>query len=65
MKVVKYMVTLGLLAMLNAVALNAHGGGCRKNSPQGMCCHEKKATGEVHCHVKSESKTIIISPAKR
>ncbi|KIC36828.1 hypothetical protein [Leisingera sp. ANG-M7] len=27
-----------------------HGGGCRKSSPPGQCCHMKKATGEVHCH---------------
>ena len=27
-----------------------HGGGCRKSSPPGQCCHMKKATGIVHCH---------------
>ncbi|MBE0452208.1 hypothetical protein [Roseovarius autotrophicus] len=27
-----------------------HGGGCRKSSPPGQCCHMEKATGRVHCH---------------
>jgi len=28
----------------------AHGGGCRKNSPRGQCCHMQKSVGVVHCH---------------
>lgn len=28
----------------------AHGGGCRKSSPPGQCCHLRRATGVVHCH---------------
>lgn len=28
----------------------AHGGGCRKSSPPGKCCHMQKSTGKVHCH---------------
>lgn len=28
----------------------AHGGGCRKSSPPGSCCHKNRKTGEVHCH---------------
>lgn len=28
----------------------AHGGGCRKSSPPGQCCHMQKSTGKVHCH---------------
>lgn len=28
----------------------AHGGGCRKNSPPGQCCHMDHKTGIVHCH---------------
>ncbi|MAL78133.1 MAG: hypothetical protein CMN55_03305 [Sneathiella sp.] len=28
----------------------AHGGGCRKSSPPGQCCHKDNRTGEVHCH---------------
>ena len=27
-----------------------HGGGCRKSSPPGMCCHMETRTGLVHCH---------------
>ena len=27
-----------------------HGGGCRKNSPPGKCCHKDNSTGTTHCH---------------
>lgn len=27
-----------------------HGGGCRKSSPPGQCCHMDRRTGTVHCH---------------
>ncbi|PLS19946.1 hypothetical protein C0U40_19440 [Amylibacter cionae] len=27
-----------------------HGGGCRKSSPPGQCCHKQTSTGRVHCH---------------
>ena len=27
-----------------------HGGGCRKSSPPGQCCHMEKRVGRVHCH---------------
>lgn len=27
-----------------------HGGGCRKSSPPGQCCHMDHSTGIVHCH---------------
>ena len=27
-----------------------HGGGCRKSSPPGQCCHMDHKTGIVHCH---------------
>lgn len=27
-----------------------HGGGCRKSSPPGKCCHMDNRTGTVHCH---------------
>lgn len=27
-----------------------HGGGCRKSSPRGQCCHKNHSTGVVHCH---------------
>ena len=26
-----------------------HGGGCRKSSPPGMCCHMDNSTVRVHC----------------
>lgn len=28
----------------------AHGGGCRKSSPPGQCCHMDNSVGSVHCH---------------
>ena len=28
----------------------AHGGGCRKDSLPGQCCHMDHSTGIVHCH---------------
>jgi hypothetical protein len=31
-------------------AAEAHGGGCRKSSPPGQCCHMDNSTGTVHCH---------------
>lgn len=27
-----------------------HGGGCRKSSPKGQCCHMDRKAGKVHCH---------------
>lgn len=27
-----------------------HGGGCRKSSPAGQCCHADRKRGGVHCH---------------
>lgn len=38
-----------LLAFTASVAV-AHGGGCRKDSPPGQCCHMDHKTGVVHCH---------------
>ncbi|HEY0274637.1 MAG TPA: hypothetical protein VGC31_01005 [Paenirhodobacter sp.] len=32
------------------VAALAHGGGCRKSSPPGQCCHMDNQAGRVHCH---------------
>ncbi|TCQ24831.1 hypothetical protein C8J33_1032 [Rhizobium sp. PP-CC-3G-465] len=31
-------------------AAYAHGGGCRKDSPPGQCCHMNRKTGQSHCH---------------
>ncbi|MBO6825280.1 MAG: hypothetical protein JJ879_03700 [Sneathiella sp.] len=33
-----------------ATEVVAHGGGCRKSSPPGQCCHMERKTGIVHCH---------------
>ncbi|MDF1609360.1 hypothetical protein PZ897_14335 [Hoeflea sp. YIM 152468] len=44
---------LALLAMISLLSINlahAHGGGCRKSSPPGQCCHMDNRTGQVHCH---------------
>lgn len=38
------------LAAFGPVPAEAHGGGCRKNSPPGQCCHMDNSTGYVHCH---------------
>lgn len=38
-----------LLAFASTIAL-AHGGGCRKDSPPGQCCHMDHKTGLIHCH---------------
>ncbi len=38
-----------ILVFTSSMAL-AHGGGCRKDSPPGQCCHMNHRTGIVHCH---------------
>lgn len=42
------------LAVILSVVWNgqafAHGGGCRKSSPPGQCCHMDNRAGSVHCH---------------
>lgn len=38
------------LSMMTIAPANAHGGGCRKSSPPGQCCHMESSTGRVHCH---------------
>ncbi|WP_417809483.1 hypothetical protein [Thioclava sp.] len=46
--------SLPIQAMPTAAALSqdeiAHGGGCRKSSPAGQCCHMDTKAGRVHCH---------------
>lgn len=39
-----------LLATLTPASVEAHGGGCRKSSPPGQCCHMDNSAGRVHCH---------------
>jgi len=47
----RYLIAILAAAAVLAPALaNAHGGGCRKSSPPGQCCHMETATGIVHCH---------------
>lgn len=48
-------VRLAVVAMLFGVLAYpfqgyAHGGGCRKDSPPGKCCHMDRKAGKVHCH---------------
>jgi hypothetical protein len=44
-------ITAALATLLLATNLaSAHGGGCRKSSPPGQCCHMDNSTGTVHCH---------------
>lgn len=38
------------IAALAALPADAHGGGCRKSSPPGQCCHMDNSVGAVHCH---------------
>lgn len=40
--------TLTLVAMFVPAFAYAHGGGCRKDSPQGQCCHA--GSKPLHCH---------------
>ncbi len=44
----KTIFTLALLAMLSPSLAFAHGGGCRKDSPAGQCCHA--GSKPYHCH---------------
>lgn len=49
-----FALSMPLHAMPTAAGLSqdeiAHGGGCRKSSPAGQCCHMDKKAGQVHCH---------------
>ena len=38
-----------VFTMVSGSAL-AHGGGCRKDSPPGQCCHRDHKSGTFHCH---------------
>lgn len=46
--------TVAVLAIIMMAATStawAHGGGCRKSSPPGKCCHADNSDGgRVHCH---------------
>jgi len=41
---------LSLAVFSLASTADAHGGGCRKSSPPGKCCHMDNSAGSVHCH---------------
>ncbi len=47
---IRLILAVALLALTLPMAANAHGGGCRKSSPPGQCCHMDNSTGTVHCH---------------
>ena len=36
--------------VINESRVVYHGGGSRKSSPAGQCCHKNHRTGYVHCH---------------
>jgi hypothetical protein len=46
----KLLLALTVAAFLVPSLSFAHGGGCRKSSPPGQCCHMETKTGIVHCH---------------
>lgn len=46
----KALVLIAAVSFLVPTLSYAHGGGCRKSSPAGMCCHMDNSVGEVHCH---------------
>jgi hypothetical protein len=39
-----------LVMLFIGTTAQAHGGGCRKSSPPGQCCHMDNSTGQPHCH---------------
>lgn len=43
------LIVAGALCAL-IVEAPAHGGGCRKNSPPGQCCHMDRKADTSHCH---------------
>jgi len=44
----KLALTLTLFSLLLPSLSYAHGGGCRKDSPAGQCCHA--GSEPYHCH---------------
>lgn len=45
-----FALTMTTLILAAPSPVEAHGGGCRDNSPKGQCCHKDSKTGKVHCH---------------
>lgn len=51
MKIVTFLAALLATFSLSTATADAHGGGCRKSSPAGQCCHADNSNGgRVHCH---------------
>lgn len=51
MKFLSLVITLAATFSIFATTADAHGGGCRKASPPGQCCHADNSNGgQVHCH---------------
>ncbi len=46
----KFLLAFAIIAMAATSVASAHGGGCRKSSPPGQCCHMDRKAGQVHCH---------------
>ena len=46
----RFIMLLAAMSMFSTGFAQAHGGGCRKSSPPGQCCHMETKTGQVHCH---------------
>lgn len=50
-KIAMILAVAGLVLSSFATLAEAHGGGCRKSSPPGQCCHaDNRNGGRVHCH---------------
>ncbi|WP_019645566.1 hypothetical protein [Novispirillum itersonii] len=50
---IRLFVVLLAVSLSGPVAVAAdfdHGGGCRKSSPPGRCCHMDRKAGVEHCH---------------
>lgn len=41
---------VGMVITFYSTSVEAHGGGCRKDSPPGQCCHMDRKAGTYHCH---------------
>lgn len=51
MKLLTCLAALVAALSLSTPVAEAHGGGCRKSSPPGECCHADNSDGgRVHCH---------------
>lgn len=45
-----FVLTFAIVSVALTTVAYAHGGGCRKSSPPGQCCHMDNSVGSVHCH---------------